>query len=408
VRVSHTDAEQTVAGVGFSELPDSEAAGREAAGKALAAAACRRADLVLLFSTARHDQARLLAAVRATVGPTARIVGGGAAGIITNDHLAYEGAQVGVAVLASPTLVARTFVVPDSLHDEQRAGHALGVKLADLPPASPIVLMYESVRDSTPAGPLLNMGTPLLAGLRHALPAWPPLVGLAFHGHPQWKPGRQYFDDRLESQSALAVALCGDVQMDTLTITNLRPMSTYRTVTRCEGALLLEIDGRPALDVIEDLIGPHLATRDFPLHLTFGVHQGDKFGEQREEDYALHLCVAVEPARRALVVDSTMAPGMEFQLMRRHIDFGDIRRRAAELVARARARRPFFALYIDCAGRTSKYAGTEREEAAEIQAAIGPELPLLGMYSGGEISRMGGAVQRLTNAGVLSIFSEPQ
>jgi hypothetical protein len=265
--------------------------------------------------------------------------------------------------------------------------------------------MYESVRDTTPEGPVLNHGTPLLAGLKAALGRFPPLFGLAFHGHPQWKPGRQSFDDRLVRQSALAVAFGGDVQVDTVTFTNLRPMSTYRTVTKSDGALVLEIDGRPALDVMEELCGPRLPARDFPLHLTFGVHQGERFGARREEDYALHLCVAVDLERRALVVDSTLSAGMQLQLMRGEIDFADIRRRAEALVAQVAERRPFLALYIDCAGRTAKYTGTDREEAAEVQAAIGARMPLLGMFSGGEIARVGGDVQRLTNAGVLTIFS---
>lgn len=50
--------------------------------------------------------------------------------------------------------------------------------------------------------------------------------------------------------------------------------------------------------------------------------------------------------------------------------------------------------------------GTDREEAEEIQQAVGTQIPLLGLYSGSEIARVGGAVQRLNHAGVLSIFSE--
>jgi hypothetical protein len=405
--MNQADPNDSAAGVGFSELADSDAAGRQATIAALAQAGQGRADLVLLFSTARHDQERLLAGVRGVVGAGARIVGGGAAGVITNDHLGYEGAQVGVAVLASRRMTAQPFLAEDALHDERAAGATLGRQIAlGAPPGAPLIVMYESVRDTTPEGPVLNHGTPLLAGLKDALGSFPPLVGLAFHGHPQWKPGRQYFDDRLVRQSALAVAFGGDVRVDTITFTNLRPMSTYRTVTRSEGALVLEIDGRPALDVMEELCGPRLPARDFPLHLTFGVHQGDRFATPREEDYALHLCVAVDLERRGLVVDSTMRAGMVLQLMRRDIDFADIRQRAEALVASVAGRRPFFAFYIDCAGRTGKYTGSEREEAAEVQAAIGARMPLLGMYSGGEIARVGGDVQRLTNAGVLTIFSQ--
>jgi hypothetical protein len=267
--------------------------------------------------------------------------------------------------------------------------------------------MYESAtRPTTLDGPLLNMGTPFLLGVKSALSAWPPTVGLAFHGDPQWKPGLGYFDDRLEAQSAMALVLSGNVQMDTVTITNLRPMSTYRAVTRTDGPALLEIDGKPALDVVADLVGHSLGWEDYPLNVTLGVNRGDKFGDFKEEDYAIHLCVAVDRERRALIADPYLTPGVEVQLMRRHIDVADVRARAEGLVRTVRGRRPFFAFYIDCIGRAGTYAATDSEEAAEVQAAVGSAIPLFGVYSGGEIASVGGEVQRLTNAGVLSIFSE--
>jgi hypothetical protein len=392
--------------VGYSDDPDTEVAGREAAH--LAMERLDRCDLALLFATARHDQERLLRTVRQVVGTRATILGGGTAGVITNDRLGYEGAQVGVLALRSDSIRIQSFLAPGLEQGEEKVGRALGrqIRQGVRDPEPKVVLMYESVKASTPHGPTLNLGTPLLEGLKAGLETWPPLVGLALHGDPQWKPGLQYFGDRLAAQSAMALALSGPVRMDTLTITNLRPMSTYRVVTKTEGAALLEIDGHPALDVIAELVGPQLAPADYPLSVTLGVNKGDKFGAFHEHDYAIHLCVGVDEARRALIVDNRMRPGLEFQLMRRHMDFADIRRQAEALLARVGTRRPFLALYIDCAGRASIYAGTDREEAAEIQAAIGASMPLFGIYSGGEISRMGGEVQRLTNAGVLSIFSE--
>jgi small ligand-binding sensory domain FIST len=140
--------------------------------------------------------------------------------------------------------------------------------------------------------------------------------------------------------------------------------------------------------------------------VTLGVNKGDKFGDFREDDYAIHLCVEVDAGRRALLVDNHLSAGVEVQLMRRHIDFAQVRRQAERLLARASGRRPFLAFYIDCTGRTARLAGTDREEAAEVQAAIAGRVPLFGVYSGGEVSSVGGDVQRLTHAGVLCLFSE--
>jgi len=92
--------------------------------------------------------------------------------------------------------------------------------------------------------------------------------------------------------------------------------------------------------------------------------------------------------------------------MRRSIDFDYIRERTEDLLKRVRDRQPVFALYIDCAARASAYCGTEREEADEVQRAIGSRMPLLGMYSGVEIAKVGGDMQALDWTGVLCVFSE--
>jgi hypothetical protein len=423
------------AGVGYSENPDSDLAGVEAATAAMTGAGIERADLVLLFATAKHDEARLLRAVRAIVGDSAKIVGGGAVGVITNDRLGFEGCQVGVAVLASDAIVVRTFVesgLDAGANSENDVGRRLGARIRgglvrgapplELPtrshPASPgssalpdddssLFIMYESVKSSLAGGPLLNMATPFLEGVGAELGTWPPVIGLGLHGDPRWRPGAQYFDDRLETQSAVAVLLSGAVRMSTMTANALMPMSTYREVTAADGPAVLEIDGRPALEVIEELVGSDLRWQDYPLAITLGVNGGDKFGDFREEDYANYLCVAVDRERRALVMSDTyLRAGTQVQLMRRQTNFAELHQKARLLVERAGPRKPFFALYIDCAGRQSTYLGTNSEDAAEIQRAIGADIPLFGVYSGSEIARVGGVVQRLNHAGILAVFTE--
>ena len=87
-------------GVGYSELPDTAAAGREAALEAAKRAGRGTpCDLALLFATARHDAGRLREAVASVIGPAVPIVGGGAVGIISNDRFGYAGDQIGLALI---------------------------------------------------------------------------------------------------------------------------------------------------------------------------------------------------------------------------------------------------------------------------------------------------------------------
>lgn len=399
---------KTRAGVGYSENPDSELAGLEAARAALDRSGISQPDHVLLFATAKHDPARVLRSVRAVVGARATITGGGAAGIITNDRLGYEGSQVGVAALSSESVHVHAFIQPGLDASEVDAGRALGQQLsaARFDGEPNLVVMYELVKLSTPAGPVLNMGTPLLEGLESCIQGWPSIVGLGLHGGPRWTPGLQYFDDRLEAQSVLGVVFSGSARMSSVVMNNLRPMSTYRTITAADGPAVLGIDGLPALEVLEGMVGSDLRWEDFPLTVTLGVNSGQKFGELQDADYANYLCVAVDRERRALIMSDTfLRPGTQVQLMRRHMDFREVRRAADTLLDGLRER-AFLALYIDCAGRASAYVGTPGEEAEQIQRAVGADLPLLGLYSGSEIARVGNSLRRLNHAGILCVFSE--
>ena len=94
----------TNVGVGYSDLPDSYQAGSAAARMALDKGSITRPVLVLLFSTGQHEPAQLLAGVRAIVGTSPRLIGGYGVGIITHDHLSYDGSEVGLAVFESDTL----------------------------------------------------------------------------------------------------------------------------------------------------------------------------------------------------------------------------------------------------------------------------------------------------------------
>jgi hypothetical protein len=153
--------------------------------------------------------------------------------------------------------------------------------------------------------------------------------------------------------------------------------------------------------------GSDKSWEEYPLFLTFGLNKGDKFGEFKEEDYANRLCMALDKDRRALIMfEPDLKPGSEVRLMRRSIDFEYIGQRAEDLYKRLGNRKPFLAIYIDCLARASAYCGTESEEAEEVQKVIGSKMPLLGMYSGVEIAKVGKDIQALDWTGVLCVFSE--
>lgn len=399
------------AGVGYSENSSSGQAGAEVARAALADGGLDHCDLVLVYATEKHDPTQLRDGIRSVVGPKARLIGGYSMGIITNDRLGYAGYQVELAAIASDTMRVDMFIETGLVDREREVGVVLGerIKSQRYKGDPNLLLMYNSVKRSAAEGLALNLATPLIAGVTQALGTWPPAAGVGMMGSMQWNPTYQWFDDRIEQRSAMALVLSGGVRLDTIIMHGCRPAGGYHTITRAEGPAVIEIDGKPALEVISQLLGPESDKdwEDFPLFVTLGVNKGDKFGPFREEDYANRLVMAVDKERGALIMfEDDLRAGYDVQLMRRSIDFAYVGRRANDLLARVGDRTPFFALYIDCAGRASAYCGTEREEAEEVQRVMRSRMPLLGMYSGVEIAKVGPDMQALDWTGVLCVFSE--
>lgn len=400
------------AGVAYTENPSSRAAGAEAARLALEKAGIERPDLVLLFQTSKHDPHAFLAGVRSVVGERPRIAGGYAAGIITNDRLGYEGHQAGVAVLGGAGLQVQVLVERDLRRREREAGAALGrrIRATDFQGEPNLLLLYDAVQANVDKALLLNMATPLIEGIADglgiAMSEWPRTAGVGMMGDMQWNETHQFLDAEVNQQTAMAVCLSGGVRMDTIILHGCKPAGRYYTVTKTDGPIVLELEHRPALDVIDEIIGGQTSWEEYPMFLTLGVNKGDKFEEFREENWANRLCMAVDRQRKGLIMfEPDLKPGMEVALMRRSIDFDYVASRTRALLERGRRRRPFFALYIDCVGRAALYCGSEREEAEEVQKAIG-DVPLLGFYSGVEIAEVGGEMQALDWTGVLCLFSE--
>jgi len=401
----------TQAATSYTETSDSFQAGAQLAAD-VRGRLPGKIDAVLLMSTSKQNPERLLAGVRSVLGAVP-VYGGYAVGVITNDRLGYEGYQCGLAALSFDR-GARLDVFHEGglAGNERRVGERLAERMAAAPGEGEqgLCLMYDSVRDKSVAGDwVLNVATPLLAGMSEKLHEWPPTVGVGLLGDMQFNPTYQWVGAEVAEQTALALRF-SNVRLDYVIMHGCEPIGDYHTITKAEYNVVLEIDGVPALDAVARMLGPGLDRpwEQYPLFITLGLNRGDKYGEFRESDYANRLVAGIDRDRGGLVMfEPDLVAGSEVQLMGRSVDFGYVAQRTEELLAKVEGRHPFLALYIDCAGRASAYCGSDGEEAAEVRRVIGDRVPLLGAYSGVEIAKVGAEVRPLDWTGVLCVLSQP-
>jgi len=395
--------------VGYCDNPDSLTAGKWAAQDALSKIArADMCDFVLLFATARHNQALLREGVVGVVGNTRCIFGGGAVGIITNDTFGYAGDQVGIACIWLDGSACDVTWDNQLDEGEVEAGMRLGKALAQkgITATSPVMLFYDAIKH-TNDGMRLLMATWLLEGMEKSLGFLPDLVGAGLQGDHMCTATQQYIGGKMDNHSAFTLMFSDDIHLDSVIIHGCHPASPYYTVTKAEGSMILEINGEPAISFIDKLLGPGLKPDDYPFFLLFGVNCGESQAVYDENDYVSRLCWGIDKQRGGIIMfEPDMVEGTSFQIMLRSLDLEYMRPKIESAFSMLNGREPVFAMYIDCAGRCAGYGGMDREDAIMVQEIVDKRVPLLGIYTGVEIASIKNKSRGLDWTGVFCLFSK--
>ena len=395
--------------VGYAEHDETSTVGFEAAQQALRKSGRNDpCDLVLLFSTSAHDPHRLRDAVATAVGPHAAIIGGAAIGAITNNDYGYGSDQVGLAAIWLENDVKVNLFVEGNLADNEKAvGYRLGKSMAQggVKPETPTILLYDAI-NRTKGELHLNLATPLLQGMEESLGFLPDnLVGAGLQGNFESSSTMQWNGPETITQSAMMLSFSEELRIDSVIMHGCRPSGRRYEVTKAEGQTILEVDGKPALSYMVSQLQPSLPAEEFPFFMIFGVNRGIGNDLPDSHQYANRLCLAIDKKRDAIVMfESDMVEGTIFQVMYRSLDLDYIPPKINALFEKQASRRPIFAFYIDCAGRTGGRS-MELEDAIVVQEAVNNRVPLLGIYSGVEIAPLMGKPRTLDWTGVFCLFS---
>jgi hypothetical protein len=171
-----------------------------------------------------------------------------------------------------------------------------------------------------------------------------------------------------------------------------------RRITRAEGNVLFELDGRPALDLYKTYLGERAAGLPgtallFPLAVR---------REGAGQDSALvRTILAVDEARRSLTFAGDLPQGGIARLMRANADqlIDSAARAAREAMQGVNGTDgPTLVVSVSCVGRRLVLGERTDEEVETVAECAPPGAVHLGLYSYGEISPMvAGAVSELHN-----------
>jgi hypothetical protein len=394
--------------VGVSQNHDSAQAGREAAQMVTDLLAHNESVAwALAFCGGRHDPGAVLQGLRSQLGEV-EIVGGSAVGTITNRLIGYTGYEFAVAAFPS-SLPKPAIVVAGGLEmGEAKVGQQLGAKLRDVAQEGDTVLIfYDSVQSGPP--PVLYTGSQLMDGIYASLAGKHlNLIGSGTVGDLQLTQSYVLDGHQAVKHTAVAVVLPSILQSHTTIMHGCIPVSSFLEITRIDGPVVYELDGRPALEIILEMTGQEQDPGDLSLFVTLGEKYGDPYAPYDESAYVNRLILGSNPQDGSVTLfEADFQTGTKVQIMSRdnQLMVESVHRQTKKLIESLDQAAPVFALYIDCAGRARAFSGAEVEEASVLQAELGADIPLLGFYSGVEIAPLLGRSRPLDWTGVLTLFT---
>lgn len=364
-------------------------AAREARGGALGRA---EVDLAFVFLSPAHlGEAEVAAeAVREELAPR-HLLGCVAEGVVARVRELEEGPAVAVWAGALPGAEIERFHVAAVQTED-------GIAVAGFPELDDPAVVALLVDPFTfPAGPFLTR-------LNETHERIPLVGGLAAGG--RW-PGAQtlILDDAVHAEGAVGAVVSG-LPVLTIVSQGCRPIGHEAVITSCEGNVVYELAGRPALERLRREIEA-LSAEEQALAAR-GLLAGLVIDENRPEygtgDFLMRGLLGADEATGALALGDTARIGQTLRFFVRDAASADADLRQA--LGGLRRARPAGALLFTCNGRGTNMFPEPDHDARIVAEALGTQA-LAGFFCGGEIGPVGGKAFLHGFTATLAVFLEP-
>jgi hypothetical protein len=377
----------TKAGVGMSRHHNPNVAGREAAEQALKkAGVANKPDFVFMFASTGYDQHSVLRAVRETTGG-APLTGCSAEGTINGEDADESGFSVVVTAISSEELRWTNGIATGLSADSRAVGKRLAQELVPHLSADTIGLFV------FPDG-RIDILNNFFAGLEGNLPSerflplWGGGAGNFFNLR---QPPYQYCDDEVISDGVSYALLSGRARASWAISHCLIPIGGERIVTRSQGNVIYEIDGKPAAEVLKEYL-PENALTDERDWMRYAVSLALCFRAPsyiKDEEYVVLGAPSVNLSDGSITVQTEVQEGTSVWFSSRDKEklATGLDRMARKIKDQLEGDQPKIVFQFECATR-GKMMLRDQEKLQflrQLRQSIDPTVPWAGFYTWGEI-----------------------
>ena len=377
----------TKAGVGMSRNHNPNVAGREAAGQALQKAGVGKPDLVFVFGSIGYDQNSLVRAVREATGG-APLTGCSVEGTIDGDDADESNFSVLVTAISSEELRWNNGLAKGLGADPCALGQRIAKDLLPHLSTDTIGLFI------FPDGLTYDIDN-FFAGLEGDLPSdrfLPIWGGGAGNNLNLGKPTYQYCDDEVVSDGISYALLSGEARPAWAISHSLIPIGGERIVTRSQGNVIYEIDGKAATDVLKEYLPEDALTEDRDW-LRYAISLALSFrapSYMKDEEYVVRGVPQLSLTDGSITVQTEVQEGTSIWFSSRDkekITTG-FDRMAAQIKEQLDGAQPELVFHFECVTR-GKLMFREQEKLQllkRFRRSVDPEVPWVGFYTIGEIA----------------------
>lgn len=345
-----------------------------------------RADLAFVFSSIDISSARLLKTINTSLEERLPIIGCSGAAIISNQGVFKHGLAVMLLGLPEGThfnlACAKNIKTKTTLNAGRELADGLLYNFKDTHRVLSVIFCDGLIPD----------GSGLIYGLQERLGRSFPVVGGSASDDLRFLKTHLYFNEELIEDAALGILFGGRLNFGLGIKHGLKPLGKPRTVTRAEGNIVYEIDGKPALNLYEEYLNRNAfelrkELKRISVLYPIGIYLSG------EEEYLLRNILSIE-SNGSLRLQGGISEGSTIRLMigTKESALAATRQAAGEAkkglslqgMGTKKEKIKNFALVFNSVSRYILLRRDVLKELEIIKDVLGEDTPIIGIYTYGE------------------------
>ena len=387
------------AGAAHSANRVAEKAAEMASRAALTQAGISKADAAIVFASSsyRRHYETMARKIREITGAEA-IAGASGQGILTQDVEIEKKPGVAVLVLSGDDLEAVSFLLTNLQESNFRAGEKAGNLLIDRKMQPNLMMLFPD--------PFSFMSHHFFDGFENAY-GYVPMIGGAAAEDGNEEKTYQFEGGETAFDAVSGLALSGNFRIETGITRSCQPFGEPLRITRSEGNMIYEMDGRPAYDILLECIS-HIEF-DNPEQIFQRVFLGTPLKNFQTDflaaPYLIRNIMGVNAKKGVLACIAPVEEGefVTFTMRDAVMARRDMRNMLEDLAIRVNPSKPVCGFYFNCCARGQALYGVPDADVSMIRE-IFPGMPLIGFFSYGELAPVDHVNHLHQHSGILTVI----